>query len=60
LNISIQQGEQLFKDKKLTDEQVKQLAKDVGSRHMSILFLEELEDGECIIIVTYMSSFNPF
>jgi hypothetical protein len=60
LNVSIAELDQLFKEEKLTDEQVEQLKDDVGSRHISILFLEKLEDGECIIIFTYMSSFNPF
>jgi hypothetical protein len=60
LDISIQQGKELFKQKTLTDEQAKQLANDVGYRHMVILFLKKHEDGECIIIVTNLSSFNPF
>jgi len=60
LNVSIAEREQLLKQKKLTDEQVEQLANDVGYRHMVILFLKKHEDGECIIIVTNMSSFNPF
>jgi hypothetical protein len=60
LNKSIQEGEQLFKEKKLNDGQVKQLANDVGRRFISNLFLKDLKDGECIMIVTYMPSFNPF
>jgi hypothetical protein len=60
LNKSIQEGEQLFKEKKLNDEQVKQLANDVGRRFISNLFLKDLKDGECIMIVTYMPSFNLF
>jgi hypothetical protein len=60
LNISIQEQEQLFKEKKLNDEQVKRLSNDVGSRYLSSLFLKELKDGECIRIVTYTPSFNAF
>ncbi len=60
LNVSIAEREQLLKQKKLTDEQVEQLARDVGSRYLTIHFLQEHEDGECIIIVTYISRFNPF
>lgn len=48
LNISIQGREKLLEEEKLNDEQIKQLAADVGSRYLSNVFLKKLKDGECI------------
>jgi len=40
--------------KKWNDDEVKQVKDDAGSRYLSIHFLQELEDRECTIILTYI------
>jgi hypothetical protein len=60
LNGTIQDRVQLFNQNNLNDEEAKKLALDVGTRFFSTLFLEKLKDSECIMIVTYMPSFNLF
>jgi hypothetical protein len=50
----------LFAENKLNDEQFKELSIDVGTRIMSIYFLQQVKDGECIMIAIYVLSFNLF
>ncbi len=60
LNVTIQDRVQLLNENNLNDEEAKQLALDAGIRFLLNLFLKKLRDGECIMIVTYMPSFNLF
>jgi hypothetical protein len=60
LNVTIRDREQLLNENNLNDEEVKQLVLDAGTRYLSNLFLKKLREGECIMIVTYMPSFNLF